>query len=66
MIAESAVLKQQALFMSRIKKMEDVNMEKLQRSVAESKHLHDALNVMRGDLRRCEVRSRQDNTSLFY
>ena len=37
--------------MSRVKKMENTNLEKLQRSIDEAKHLHDALNVMRGDLR---------------
>eukprot|EP01043_Picozoa_sp_COSAG02_P010257 COSAG02_NODE_357_length_23913_cov_6.793483_5_plen_700_part_00 len=52
---ESEVRKQQALFMSRVKKMEVANMEKLQRHIDEAKHLHDALNIMRGDLRRCEA-----------
>ena len=52
---ESEVRKQQALFMSRVKKMEVTNMEKLQRHIDEAKHLHDALNIMRGDLRRCEA-----------
>jgi hypothetical protein len=41
--------------MSRVKKMEVTNMEKLQRHIDEAKHLHDALNIMRGDLRRCEA-----------
>ena len=52
---EQKDLQSQALFMSRVAKMEGDCTARVQRHMDESKHLHEALDHCRGDLRRFEA-----------
>jgi chromosome segregation ATPase len=56
---EKQLRSEQALFVKRVAEHEQFATEKMQRSIDEAKHLHDALNTMRGDLRRYMATPRQ-------